>query len=217
VQVKLLRVLQEKEFERVGGSKTIRVNVRIVAATNRDLDAMMKEGTFREDLYYRLNVITISLPPLRERPDDVQTLAKHFLRKYTQETSKNVKSISPEAMSLLRRHAWRGNIRELENCIERAVILCNEPVIHPKDLLLRDSAGELETVEERVAPPPMETKSRDALILEEGLTLREMERKYIQASLERNGGNQSRAAAELGIDRKTLRFKIKDAENGAVS
>ncbi|HEY3269340.1 MAG TPA: sigma-54 dependent transcriptional regulator [Armatimonadota bacterium] len=198
-QVKLLRVLQEKQFERVGGQETLQVNVRIVAATNRDLEAAMEEGSFREDLYYRLNVISIHLPPLRERPDDVPRLVTHFIAKYNQETAKRVLSVSDEGLEMLKRHNWRGNIRELENCIERAVILANDDCLQARDLLLSGAAAAAPALS---AAAPTEGTA--------GLTLREVERRHILATLESCEGNQSKAAAILGIDRKTLRTKVRE-------
>ena len=140
VQTKLLRVLQEKQFERVGGSETLTVDVRVVAATNRDLDKAITEKEFREDLFYRLNVITLNLPPIRERGEDVEIFANHFLKVYADETGKRVRGFSDEAMFELRSHAWPGNIREVENAIERAVILCNGEIIRPEHLMLRPQA-----------------------------------------------------------------------------
>ena len=198
-QVKLLRVLQEKEFERVGGSQTLQVNVRIVAATNRDLEAAMRDGTFREDLFYRLNVITITLPPLKDRTEDIPRLVEHFVRKYGQETTKRVTGVSPEAMRILQRQAWRGNIRELENCIERAVILANDAEIQPRDLLLKPET-----------PTALAECEADGPVLTVGLSLREVERRHILATLEVCEGNQSKASGMLGIDRKTLRTKVRD-------
>ena len=136
VQVKLLRVLQEREFERIGSSKTIKVDVRIIAATNRDLSRAINEGTFREDLFYRLNVVPIELPALRERPDDMPYFVGHFLQKYGDETGRTEMKVTDEAMDSMRKHNWKGNIRELENCIERALILAEGDEIETRHLLL---------------------------------------------------------------------------------
>ena len=136
VQVKLLRVLQEREFERIGSSKTIKVDVRILAATNRNLQEAIESGAFREDLFYRLNVVPIELPPLRDRPDDIRVLAEHFIRKYCTETGRDIMQLTQEASDALQNNPWRGNIRELENCIERAVILAEDVTIEPRHLLL---------------------------------------------------------------------------------
>lgn len=212
-QVKLLRVLQEKQFERVGGSETLSVNVRIVAATNRDLDAAMRDGDFREDFYYRLNVISIHLPPLRERPDDIPRLVDHFVAKYAHETNKRITGVSDQALGLLKDQTWRGNIRELENCIERAVILAQEEVIQPGDLLLTNGRAPRPPAPEadRAAAPENTTEpAADGLGALAGLPLREVERLHIAATLEDCQWNQSRAAGLLGIDRKTLRTKIRD-------
>ena len=201
MQVKLLRVLQEREFERVGGSETLRVNVRIVAATNRDLDAAIREERFREDLFYRLNVITLRLPPLRERMNDLPNLVAHFIEKYRRETSKPVTAIDPAAMARIQRQAWRGNIRELENCIERAVILAKGERIELPDLLLDDAkAAGIARREPGIEGPTA------------GLPLREIERRHILATLEAGAWNQTRVSATLGIDRKTLRSKIREYE-----
>lgn len=193
IQLKLLRVLQEKEFERVGGTETIKVNVRIVAATNRDLENAIADKEFREDLYYRLNVITINLPPLRERTEDIPDLAYHFVRQVSDEMDKIIDEISPEAMDLLKSYRWPGNLRELRNCIERAVILCNGRRILPLHLGI---CGEtLPTLQE---PGSRELKS-----------LAEIEKDHITFVLEQCSFNQTHAASVLGIDRKTLRNKIK--------
>jgi DNA-binding NtrC family response regulator len=192
-QVKLLRVLQEKQFERVGGSETITVDVRIIAATNKDLKKAIAEKEFREDLYYRLNVITINLPPLRERPEDIPRFVEHFIAKYSKETGKAIDGISPEAMAMLQNYSWPGNIRELENCIERAVILCNGNTILPRHILIGSEA--------RLPSVPHQAGLR---------SLREVERDHIKYVLSECGNNQTKAAQILGIDRKTLRNKIRE-------
>ena len=134
LQAKLLRILQEREFERIGGHQTIKVDIRIIAATNRDLQAMVKEGTFREDLFYRLNVIHLILPPLRDRREDISLLANHFLQKFSSENQRDIIDIDPMAMSLLTAWSWPGNIRELSNVIERAVVMNSGPIIFSEDL-----------------------------------------------------------------------------------
>jgi DNA-binding NtrC family response regulator len=198
VQAKLLRVLQEKQFERIGGSETITVDTRVIAATNRNLEKALQDKDFREDLYYRLNVITLKLPPLRERPDDIVVFAQHFLKAFTEETGKRIKTFSDEAMALLKGQAWPGNIRELENAIERAVILCNGETIRPEHLLLGDpsepAAGE-------------STGNGDVPVT---ASLRDVEMIHINRVLESKHWNQSAAAAQLGIDRKTLRSKVRE-------
>ncbi len=149
VQVKLLRVLQEREFERIGSSKTIKVDVRILAATNKDLKQAINDGSFREDLYYRLNVVPIELPPLRERREDIARLVDHFIRKYGEETGRDNLKVSSAALHMLESQQWRGNIRELENCIERAVILAEDEHIEPRHLLLTGApSDELPTLEQ---------------------------------------------------------------------
>lgn len=196
-QVKLLRVLQEREFERLGGTETIRADVRVIAATHRDLQKAIREGTFREDLYYRLNVVTIWLPPLRERPEDIPLFANHFLQRFNEVQGTKVSSISPEAMEVLLRYPWPGNLRELQNCIERAVILADGEVITPDLLNLEEPAR------------PVEEAPRWSL-----MPLRDVEREHIAYVLRETGFNQSKAARILGIDRKTLRAKIREFQLG---
>lgn len=198
LQVKLLRVLQEKQFERVGSSETIAVDVRVISATNRDLKKALAEKTFREDLYYRLNVITAQLPPLRERRKDIPRLVEHFIAKYNKETAKAIEGISAEAMAMLDRYPWPGNIRELENCIERAALLCQGRTILPQHILLSD-----ETL--LPAPKPSGNGMR---------SLKDVEKEHIARVLNACSFNQSKAAAILGIDRKTLRSKIREYQLG---
>jgi DNA-binding NtrC family response regulator len=197
-QMKLLRVLQEKEFERVGSSETIKVDVRIIAATNKDLKRAIADKEFREDLYYRLNVITISLPPLRDRPEDIPLLAEHFLRRYGKETGKRIDGISPEGMDMLLSCGWPGNIRELQNCMERAVILCHGRRITPSHLLVSSDSAK-----EAPVSPSRELRS-----------LSQVEKEHIDFVLSRCDRNQTRAASVLGIDRKTLRNKIREYDLG---
>src|SRR5207249_2206838 len=141
LQAKLLRVLQEHEFERVGGTRPIRADIRLIAATNRNLEGAVKSGRFREDLYYRLNVVRLCIPPLREHREDIPLLVEHFLRKYCAETGKTISSVSAEAMELLRAHDWPGNVRELENTVERAVVLGSGPEIRASDLAVSPSSS----------------------------------------------------------------------------
>ena len=194
LQAKLLRVLQDKVIRRVGSTQHVKVDVRVIAASNLDLADEVQKHRFRDDLFYRLNVIQIHLPPLRERRDDILPLAHHFLKKYQQETGKSVTGISESALSLLTRYSWPGNVRELENVIERAVILGRGSQIMPDDL------------------PPTLTGGRDFSTLEKALerqlTLEELEREYTLRILEQTGGNKYRAAQILGIDRKTLYRKL---------
>ena len=189
MQAKLLRVLQEHEIKRVGGTETIKIDVRVVAATNKTLEQLVTEKKFREDLFYRLNVVTIQLPSLRDRPEDIPLLVDHFLRKYATENEKSVPRISPEVIDHLVRHPWPGNVRELENVIERAVALSRHSVILLEDLPRR-LLMELS---------PMDTRS-----LPSQLPLSELEKLYIQKVLEETGGNKKKAAEILGIDRRTL-------------
>jgi two-component system, NtrC family, response regulator AtoC len=198
-QLKLLRVLQEKQFERVGGSDTITADVRIVAATNKDFKKAIADGEFREDLYYRLNVITINLPPLRERKEDLPELANHFLRKYCKENRKEIESISPEAMTAIQGYSWPGNIRELENCVHRAVVFCNGRRLLPQHILLD---------EENSPSPAPQTEPTGPK------SLAEVERDHIEITLQQCAWNQTRAAQILGIDRKTLRNKIREYQLG---
>jgi len=198
LQVKLLRVLQEGEFERVGDTKTIKVDVRVIAATNQDLKKLIKEGLFREDLYYRLNVIPINVPPLRERKDDIPLLVEHFLKKSSQKLKgKIVRDVSPQVMELFFAYDWPGNIRELENVIERAVILCKGERIEVEDL------------------PEffMELRGKDRDDEKRNFSLKEVvkdsEKEIIEKVLKECGGNRKKAAQILGINRTTLYNKLK--------
>jgi two-component system, NtrC family, response regulator AtoC len=194
-QVKLLRVLQEKEFERLGGTKTLKVDVRLIAATNRDLRAALEQGTFREDLYYRLNVVPVDIPPLREHKEDIPDLVEHFLSRFSQEHEREITGISPEALKMLMEYHWPGNIRQLENTIERAVALCSGPAIVEKDIHL-DSA------------PGRASASSGNSFLPEGMTLEQWEDEMIREALRRAGGNKSQAARLLGLSRNALRYRL---------
>ena len=198
VQVKLLRVLQEKEFERLGGNATIKVDVRLIAATNRDLEKAMKDGVFREDLYYRLNVVTVAIPPLRERKEDIPALLEHFLRKYSTENRKKIKGVSAEARDLLMRYLYPGNVRELENIIERAVVLSKGGTITTADLPLHIRTTESE---EKICVKKKGSSLPD--------TLDTVERGLILEALKDAGGVQTRAAFKLGISERVLRYKLK--------
>jgi DNA-binding NtrC family response regulator len=193
VQVKLLRVLQEREFERVGSSRPVKVNVRLLAATHRDLEALAREGRFREDLYYRINVVTIVLPPLRERREDLPPLIEHFLRVFAGKNGKTVRGLTREARETLLRYDYPGNIRELENLIERAVVLTRDDVIGLEDLPL--------TLE---AAAPESGEGAGLLAAVEGL-----ERRMIREALAKADGTQTRAAELLGISERVLRYKLK--------
>jgi DNA-binding NtrC family response regulator len=196
LQVKLLRFLQEREFERVGGNQTIKVDVRIVAATHRDLAAEVKAGRFREDLFYRLNVVTIETPPLRARLSDVPLLAARFLQKYAAENGKEIRGLSEEALQALLQYTWPGNVRELENAIERAVVVSRHPEIGPQDFAAHIVKSN--------------TPRRDELPHVPGATLAELERYAILKTLEHTGGATSRAAEILGISARTIQYRLRE-------
>jgi Nif-specific regulatory protein len=194
LQVKLLRAIQFKEFERVGGIETIKTNMRIIVATHKNLEEQIKEGFFREDLYYRINVFPIYLPPLRERKDDIMFLADYFLEKYAAENNKNITRISTPSIEMLTRYHWPGNVRELENCIERAVLLCDGDVIRSEHL-----------------PPSLQMIKKTEQVASRSMaeTIANMERELIVDALKKCGGRQRRAARELGITERILGYKIK--------
>lgn len=201
MQVKLLRVLQEKEFERLGGTKTIKVDVRIIAATNRNLREAIRDKVFREDLFYRLSVIPIALPPLRNRKEDIPLLCEHFIQKLNKKMPKKIKGISDEAVKKLMEYDWPGNVRELENTIERAFILAKKDIILPENLILEGTPINLPASE--MSPQAFGTvQSSDK-------SLRSVEKLHIRSVLEECGWNKSKAASVLGIDRKTLQNKIR--------
>jgi Nif-specific regulatory protein len=193
-QVKLLRALQEREFERLGGVETIKANVRLIAATNKDLEKSISEGTFREDLYYRLNVFTIFLPPLRERKPDVMLLADHFLEKYAVEHGKNIKRISTPAIDMLGSYHWPGNVRELENTMERAVLVCDGNVIHGHHL-----------------PPTLQTAEASGTDARVSFVeaVEAYEKDLIQDALKTSRGNCAKAARLLGSTERILNYKVK--------
>ena len=194
-QVKLLRFLQERELERVGGNQTIKVDVRIVAATNTDLGLLVREGRFREDLFYRLNVVSIDVPPLRARADDIPILAGHFLRPYGSENDKPMRGFTSEAMDVLLHHSWPGNVRELENAIERSVVVCTGQEIGERDLPSRVV---------KAFPPAGEPEPRVP-----GATMAEVERHVIMRTLEHTGGSTTRAAVILGISTRTIQNRLR--------
>jgi len=194
LQAKLLRVLQDHAFERVGGTRPIRTDIRVIAATNRDLDAAVKEGRFREDLFYRLNVVPITLPPLRERKEDIPTLARHFVDRYAADIKKSVRGIAKEAMDRLLTHPWPGNIRELANVIERAIVLCAGDRIQLEDLALPGSASS--------APPAQGLPSLTPGDFHE--QVKDYKQAVIRAALRQAGGNQTKAAELLGLQRTYL-------------
>ena len=194
VQIKILRVLQEKSFERVGGTETINVDVRIIAATNRNLEDEVKKGNFREDLYYRLNVIHIHVPPLRDRKDDIPLLIAHFLEEFSRENGKDIKSIDSRAKSAMYNYNWPGNIRELRNCIESAVVMCSGDEIKLEDL-----------------PPTVSNAgSEKSISIPATATLDEAEKIIIMQTLAANKNNKSKTAELLGIGRKTLHRKLEE-------
>jgi DNA-binding NtrC family response regulator len=193
LQVKLLRFLQEHEFERVGGDQTIRVDVRIIAATNRDLREEVARGRFREDLYYRLNVVNVELPPLRERKADVPSLARFFLDRFAKENGKILDGFAPDTVELLLAHEWPGNVRELENAIERAVVMATGPIVEPRQL-----------------PPAVRpaVKSSSSLPPVPGSTLADLEKYAILETLSSVGGSTSKAADILGISVRTIQYRL---------
>jgi DNA-binding NtrC family response regulator len=195
LQAKILRVLQEGEVDRVGGKEPIPVDVRVIATTNRDLEACIKKGEFREDLYYRLNIISFKLPPLRERADDVDLLVNHFLEKYAAQYKTQARSVSERAWTWLRKQPWQGNVRELKNLLERAVLMASGPVLDLTDFSAIDQAGG-EAPEGQVAPFTF--------------SLREMEKNLIFRALEQTHGNRTHAARMLGISIRTLRNKLNE-------
>jgi len=189
-------VIQEQEVRRVGGTASLKVDVRVIAATNRDLAALVKEGRFREDLFYRLNVVRIVLPPLRERREDIPMLAQHFLQKFAAANAQPIRGCIPDTMALLQRYHWPGNVRELENVIERAVSLAHGPLVLPEDLpetIRTAGGGPLDDKVEKAS-------ERDGTLA----TLDEMAKRHLVRVLEETGGNKVRAAKILGIDRRTL-------------
>ena len=200
VQVKLLRFLQEREFERVGGNETLNVDVRVIAATNRNLQHMVQEGKFREDLFYRLNVINLEMPALRSRPSDIPLLAGHFLPRYAADNEKQLRGFSAEALELLSAYNWPGNVRELENVIERAVILAHSQEVTVADL-----------------PPQLAAaKVRDGIQIP-GATLDEIERYAITKTLESTAGSTSRAAEILNVSVRKIQYKLHEYESAPKS
>jgi two-component system, NtrC family, response regulator len=209
VQIKLLRFLEEREFERVGSNRTYKVDVRIVCATHRDLTKKLQDGSFREDLYYRLNVIEIHIPPLRERAGDIPVLAHHFLKRYADANGKDVRGISDEALALLLRHQWPGNVRELENAIERAVVLTNDPTLTPEHFPTLRRIG----VDAATA-----TGGNGLGVSIPGSTFADIEREAILRTLEAVGGSTSRAASLLQISARKIQYKLKEYHDaGAVA
>jgi two-component system response regulator PilR (NtrC family) len=213
MQVKLLRVLQDRRFRRLGGTEEVQADIRVVAATNQDLDRMVVEGKFREDLFYRVNVIQMRLPPLRDRREDIPLLAEHFLSKYSEQMDKPVHSISNEAIALLQAYGWPGNVRELENVIERAVALERSPTVLPESLPAQLRAGLGQTVAEAGAASTMLLDVPPLPDLGEGFDLEargeDLYRHYIALALERAGGVQVKAAEMLGMSFRSFRYYAK--------
>jgi DNA-binding NtrC family response regulator len=193
--VKLLRVLQEREFERLGSNVTRHIDVRVIAATNQDLRAALEQGTFREDLYYRLNVVPLNIPPLRERKQDIPFLANHFVRKLAPDTGGRVASITDAAIHKLMGYHWPGNVRELENVIERSLVMAAGTKLDAADIRLE-------------APPRARAQTDDHPFLPDGVTLDEYEQEIIREALRRADGNKSQAARLLGLTRNALRYRL---------
>lgn len=196
IQVKLLRILQERQFERLGSNLTRNVDVRVVAATNVDLRAALEQGRFREDLYYRLNVVPINIPPLRDRKEDIPFLAKHFVQKLSKELGTAAREISPAAMERLLAHPWPGNVRELENTIERSLVLASGEVLQPSDIRVEAPRNNMQMAQQQTP------------LLPEGETLEHWEQMMIREALRRANGNKSQAARLLGLTRNALRYRL---------
>jgi two-component system, NtrC family, response regulator HydG len=205
--VKLLRVLQERELTRVGGSDVIRVDVRVIAASNKDLKKEIMEGRFREDLFYRLNVVALPVPPLRERPEDIPLMAQHFLQLFAERNAKSISGFTPQAMQKLGAYAWPGNVRELMNTVERAVVLSRTDTVDADELAF-PMADQCPSV---IAPESSRPQSGQP----GSLPLDEVEKRSILEALQAAGGNKSEAARRLGITRKTLRKKLEKYEGKA--
>ena len=208
VQVKLLRVLETHQFERVGGSETLTVDVRVVAATNRDLRAMVEQGTFREDLFYRLNVVNIRIPPLRERREDIPEILDYYLKKSASDNGKDVADISPEALGVLMAYDWPGNVRELRNCVERMVVFARGTTLTMTDVPadIRSAVGE--QFEAKTMPPKAAEVAPAEPLVNVGFNVKENEKSLILKALEECGGNRSQAALKLNISRRTLYRKL---------
>ena len=222
LQAKLLRALQEKEFQRVGATETLKADVRIIAATHKDLEVAVAEKTFREDLYYRLNVVSINIPPLKERKEDIPALAEHFLSKTAQELGTPKKSLTPKAVKRLMEYGWPGNVRELENCIKRAVVLSGSAAILPEDVdvLMKGGKAEMRAVEGMTLDEMLQDrihcflkktkKAGESDVYDAVIAI--VEKPLIRMALMETGANQVKAAELLGINRNTLRKKIKELD-----
>ncbi len=196
IQVKLLRVLQEREFERLGSNVTRHIDVRVIAATNQDLRAALEQGTFREDLFYRLNVVPLNIPSLRERKEDIPYLAQHFIRKLGRDSGSRVESITEAALARLTAYHWPGNVRELENVIERSLVMCSGTVLDAADIRMDE------------LPRPRNHQGAPTAFVPEGMTLDEYEQEIIREALRRAQGNKSQAARLLGLTRNALRYRL---------
>ncbi|HUI08503.1 MAG TPA: sigma-54 dependent transcriptional regulator [Verrucomicrobiae bacterium] len=195
MQVKLLRVLEERAFERVGGTKTLHVDVRLIAATNRDLKKLVKEGRFRDDLFYRLSVVAVDLPPLRERREDIPLLVRAFLDEFSRENDKQVRELTPEAVNLLLAYDWPGNVRELRNAVEQMVVLARAERLTARDVPAQVRGG---------------ADLTKISVVRTGMTVEEAERQLIIQALKETGGNRTKAALKIGISRRTLHRKLKE-------
>jgi len=211
LQAKLLRVLQEQEVDRLGGRKPVPVDIRVIATTNKSLKALVRAGTFREDLYYRLNVIPLTIPPLRNRREDIPLLARHFCDIYGGKETGRKMELAPETIDMLLRRDWPGNIRELENVIHRGATLATNSIIYPRDLFLEGESLNENLVPTALRPTDMPSEPLpESLDLRPGLSVSEMEKKLIHITLERTSGNRTRAADLLGISLRTLRNKLRE-------
>jgi len=199
-QTKVLRVLQEREFERLGGSRTIKVDVRVVAATNKNLEDEVRRGDFREDLYYRLNVVNLKVPALRERKEDIIPLASYFIQRFAAELKKDVRGLEPNAVKSLKRHTWPGNIRELENAIERAVLMCEGHFLNDEDLNLFPAGA--------ASPAGDNVTSLNLRLPPSGINLDDLEKLAILEALRINNWVQKDAASFLGISSRVMNYKV---------
>jgi len=205
MQVKLLRVLQERELIRVGGSEVLKIDVRVIAASNKDLKKVIQQGRFREDLFYRLNVVALTVPPLRERPDDISLMAQYFLKMFSERNSKSISGFTQQAMQKLARYSWPGNVRELMNAVERAVVLSRAEIVDTDELVFS-------MADQIVSDHPGAGMLSRSVGDVENLPLEEVEKRSILEALKSCGGNKSEAARRLGITRKTLRKKLEKYE-----
>jgi two-component system response regulator AtoC len=201
VQVKLLRLLQDREYERLGGTRTLPADVRFVTATHRNLEQMVRRGAFREDLYYRLNVVRLDLPPLRDRRDDIEPLARHFCRQTSAQTGRNVE-LTPGAMARVVQGAWRGNVRELQNVIERLVVLSEGSLVSEKDFLLEQ--------EHALGPTGVGDLGVESSVTSLDVALRRAEQQALEKALRKAGGNRALAARILGVSRRALFYKLRE-------